>query len=301
MTSQLIIETRDLSYKFGNQLVLDHVSLKVPKGCIYGFLGPNGAGKTTTIKILLNLLYSGDNNVFLFGKDIKSNRINALSRIGSLIEQPAIYPHLSGEENLLNRAMLLGVGKKRIDEMLQLVDLTDSATKQAGKYSLGMKQRLGIALALLPDPELLILDEPTNGLDPNGILEVRTLLQKLTADHGKTVFVSSHLLAEVDKMANYVGIINRGKLVFQGSIRELHNVSASTISIQVNDTVAAGNMLLKNGYSADIDDDSIQLPFSTIEEMGSINNLLVTQGYTVFSLTHTKHDLEKLFLDITRN
>ncbi|HUH33172.1 MAG TPA: ATP-binding cassette domain-containing protein [Daejeonella sp.] len=278
MTSQLIIETHDLSYKFGNQLVLDHVSLKVPKGCIYGFLGPNGAGKTTTIKILLNLLYSADNNVFLFGKDIKSNRINALSRIGSLIEQPAIYPHLSGKENLLNRAMLLGVGKKRIDEMLQLVDLTDSATKQAGKYSLGMKQRLGIALALLPDPELLILDEPTNGLDPNGILEVRTLLQKLTADHGKTVFVSSHLLAEVDKMANYAGIINRGKLVFQGSIRELHNVSASTISIQVNDTVGAGNMLLKNGYSADIDDDSIQLPFSTIEEMGSINNLLVTQG-----------------------
>ena len=301
MNSQLIIETRDLSYKFGNQVVLDHVSLKVPKGCIYGFLGPNGAGKTTTIKILLNLLHSAENNVFLFGKDIRSTRIAALSRIGSLIEQPAIYPHLSGKENLVNRAMLLGVSKKRVNEMLQLVDLADSGAKKAGQYSLGMKQRLGIALALLPDPELMILDEPTNGLDPNGILEVRKLLQKLTTEFGKTVFVSSHLLAEVDKMANYVGIINRGKLVFQGSIRELHNVSASTVSIQVNDTVAAGNMLLKNGYSADIDDDSIQLPFSTKEEMGSINNLLVTQGYTVFSLTQSRHDLEKLFLDITRN
>jgi ABC-2 type transport system ATP-binding protein len=218
-----------------------------------------------------------------------------------LIEQPAIYPHLSGKENLVNRAMLLGVSKKRVNEMLQLVDLADSGAKKAGQYSLGMKQRLGIALALLPDPELMILDEPTNGLDPNGILEVRKLLQKLTTEFGKTVFVSSHLLAEVDKMANYVGIINRGKLVFQGSIRELHNASASTVSIQVNDTVAAGNMLLKNGYSADIDDDSIQLPFSTKEEMGSINNLLVTQGYTVFSLTQSRHDLEKLFLDITRN
>lgn len=301
MSSQLIIETRDLSYKFGNQVVLDHVSLKVPKGCIYGFLGPNGAGKTTTIKILLNLLHSAENNVFLFGKDIKTSRIDALSHIGSLIEQPAIYAHLSGKENLLNRAMLLSVSRKRVDEMLQLVDLTDSAAKKAGKYSLGMKQRLGIALALLPDPELLILDEPTNGLDPNGILEVRTLLQKLTIEFGKTVFVSSHLLAEVDKMANYVGIINRGKLVFQGSIRELHNLSASTVSIQVDDLVAASNMLLSNGYPADIDEDSIQLPFSTKEEMGSINNLLVTRGYTVFSLTHSKNDLEKLFLDITRN
>ena len=301
MNSQLIIETRDLSYKFGNQLVLDSVSLKVPKGCIYGFLGPNGAGKTTTIKILLNLLYSAENNVFLFGKELKTTRIDALSRIGSLIEQPAIYPHLTGKENLVNRAMLLGVSRKRVDEMLQLVDLSNSAAKKAGKYSLGMKQRLGIALALLPDPELLILDEPTNGLDPNGILEVRKLLQKLTTEHGKTVFVSSHLLAEVDKMASYVGIINHGKLAFQGSIQQLHADYASQVSIQVDDTVAATNMLLKNGYSADIDDDSIQLPFSTKEEMGNINSLLIARGYTVFSLTRTKHDLEKLFLDITRN
>ena len=301
MSSKTIIETRELSYKFGSQLVLDNVSLSVPRGCIYGFLGPNGAGKTTTIKILLNLLHSAKDNVFLFGKELNSNRVEALKRIGSLVEQPAIYPHLSGRENLVNRAILLGVDKNRVDEMLKLVDLTQSAGKNAGKYSLGMKQRLGIALALLSDPELLILDEPTNGLDPNGIIQVRQLLQKLTSEYGKTVFVSSHLLAEVDRMANYVGIINRGKLVFQGSIHELHTVSSSLVSIQVDDTVSAANTLLKNGYSADIEADCIHVPFSSKEEMGSINHLLVNHGHTVFSLSNTKHDLEKLFLDITKN
>ena len=301
MDKQLIIETRGLSYYFGKQLVLDKVSLQVPKGSIYGFLGPNGAGKTTTIKILLNLLHSSEYNVFLFGKELNSSRIQILSRIGSLIEQPAIYSHLSGKENLVNRAMLLGVSMKRVDEMLRLVELSDSAAKQAGKYSLGMKQRLGIAMALLPDPELLILDEPTNGLDPNGIIEVRKLLQKLTSEQGKTVFVSSHLLAEVEKMANHVGIINRGKLLFQGSIHELHDLNTSSVSIEVDDTVSAANTLLKNGYAADILSDSIQLPFASKQQMGSINELLVGEGYTVFSLSQSKHDLEKLFLDITKN
>lgn len=299
--TQIVIETRDLSFRFGNQQVLDNVSLKVPKGCVYGFLGPNGAGKTTTIKILLNLLHSAQKNVFLFGKELSGSRIEILSKTGSLVEQPAIYPHLSGKENLVNRAMLLGVSSKRVTEMLQLVGLSESANKNAGKYSLGMKQRLGIALALLPDPELLILDEPTNGLDPNGIIQMRELLQKLTSEQGKTVFVSSHLLAEVEKMANYVGIINHGKLLFQGSIQELHALNASQVCIQVNDTISAANTLLKSGYEADIVADTIQLPFSTKEEMGSINSLLISEGYTVFSLSHTKHDLEKLFLDITRN
>lgn len=301
MSPGLIIETRDLSYKFASQQVLDNVSLKVPKGCIYGFLGPNGAGKTTTIKLLLNLLHSSQRNIFLFGKELSASRIEILSKTGSLIEQPAIYPHLSGRENLINRAMLLQVNKDRVNDMLKLVDLQNSQHKSAGKYSLGMKQRLGIALALLPDPQLLILDEPTNGLDPNGIIEVRELLQKLTAEQGKTVFISSHLLAEVEKMANYVGIINRGKLLFQGSIHELHSLNASQVSIQVDDLVSAANTLLINGYEADVLAETIQLPFSSREEMGNINNLLVSNGYTVFSLSQTKQDLEKLFLSITKN
>jgi lantibiotic transport system ATP-binding protein len=301
MSPQLVIETRDLTYRFGNQQVLDKVSLKVPKGSIYGFLGPNGAGKTTTIKILLNLLHSNLNNVFLFGQELNESRINILSRTGSLVEQPAIYPHLSGRDNLLNRAMLLGVCKDRVNEMVRLVDLQHSQHKSAGKYSLGMKQRLGIALALLPDPELLILDEPTNGLDPNGIIEVRELLQRLTSQEGKTVFVSSHLLSEVEKMANHVGIINHGKLLFQGSIHELHALNSSQVSIHVDDLVSAANTLLVNGYQADVLEERIKIPFSSIEQVGTINNLLVNKGYTVFSLSETKQDLERLFLSITKN
>ena len=301
MHSQLIIETRELSYRFAKQQVLDKVSLKVPKGSIYSFLGPNGAGKTTTIKILLNLLHSSHSNIFLFGKELKSSRVEILSKIGFLIEQPAIYPHLSGEENLVNRALLLQVGKDRVNEMLKLVDLHENRHKSAGKYSLGMKQRLGIALALLPDPELLILDEPTNGLDPNGIIEVRELLQKLTSEQGKTVFISSHLLSEVEKMANHVGIINRGKLLFQGSIHQLQAIKSSHVSIQVDDMVSAANTLLVNGYEADIIAETVQLPFLSKEQMGGINKLLVNSGHTVYSLSQTKQDLEKLFLSITQN
>ena len=296
-----IIETHELSYHFARQQVLDKVSLSVPKGSIYGFLGPNGAGKTTTIKLLLNLLYSSERNIFLFGKDLQKSRIEILRKTGSLIEQPAIYPHLSGRENLLNRAMLLQINKSRVAEMLQLVDLQENQHKSAGNYSLGMKQRLGIALALLPDPELLILDEPTNGLDPNGIIEVRELLQKLTSEQGKTVFISSHLLAEVEKMATDVGIINRGKLLFQGGIQKLQSIKSSHVSIQVSDIITAANTLLLNGYEADIIDETIQLPFSSREQMGNINNLLVNSGHTVYSLSQTKQDLEKLFLSITKN
>jgi lantibiotic transport system ATP-binding protein len=295
----MIIETRELSFCFGNRQVLDRLSLKVPKGCIYGFLGPNGSGKTTTIKILLNLLHSAEDNVFLFGKALKNSRKETLSKIGSLVEQPAIYPHLSGRENLLNRAMLLQASKDRVNEMLELVDLLDHQHKSAGKYSLGMKQRLGIALALLDDPELLILDEPTNGLDPNGIIEIRHLLQRLTSQ-GKTVFISSHLLAEVERMANYVGIINEGKLLFQGSIQELQSLNASQICIQVDDIASAANTLLMNGFEVDISAEFIFLPFSSKEQMGGINNLLVSNGYTVFSLTQRKPDLENLFLSLTQ-
>ncbi|WP_026897656.1 ABC transporter ATP-binding protein [Daejeonella oryzae] len=301
MDQPLEIETRQLSYWFGTQKVLDNVSLQVPKGCIYGFLGPNGAGKTTAIKILLNLLYSSSENVFVFGEELNHSRISILSRIGSLVEQPAIYPHLSGRENLINRCILLQTDRKRVNELLRLVDLDTQADKKAGNYSLGMKQRLGIALALLPDPQLLILDEPTNGLDPNGIMEIRQLLQKLSREEGKTVFVSSHLLAEVEKMATHVGIINHGKLLFQGSIAELQRANNSLISLQVNDTVSAANLLLRNGYQVDVEVDSICLPYSSHEEMGSINSLLISKGYTVYSLSQTRKNLEQLFMNITQN
>jgi len=178
--STFAIETVGLNFNFGQQAILKNLALQVPKGSIYGFLGPNGAGKTTTIKILLNLLKSPSDQVFIFGKEINNNRIAILKRVGALVEQPAIYGHLTGKENLVNRCLLLGIKRSKADEMLALVGLTEAANKKSNQYSLGMKQRLGIALALVSDPELLLLDEPTNGLDPNGIIEIRNLMIELT-------------------------------------------------------------------------------------------------------------------------
>jgi len=298
--SNFAIETVGLTYNFGAQTVVKDLSLQVPVGSIYGFLGPNGAGKTTTIKILLNLLQSPADQVFVFGKEINSNRIASLKRMGALVEQPAIYAHMSGKENLNNRCILLGISKDRGDEMLALVGLTDAADKKAGKYSLGMKQRLGIALALLSDPELLLLDEPTNGLDPNGIIEIRNLMIELTTKHQKTILVSSHLLAEIEKTATHVGIINKGQLLFQGTINELHGLSKPSVKIETDDQAAAINILTTAGATVIQQDEiSILVNFAGKEEMGKLNSLLVQNGLTVYSIAKERKDLEHLFLDIT--
>ena len=298
--SEKIIETRNLSYRFGANQVLDQVSLQVEAGSIYGFIGPNGAGKTTSIKILLNLLQTEDKKVFLFGKEFRNNRIDILSRIGSLVEQPAIYYHLSGRENLINRARLLQISEVRVDEILKLVGLSEHADKKAGQYSLGMKQRLGIGLALLPDPELLILDEPTNGLDPNGIIEIRNLLRKLVYEMGKTVFISSHLLSEVEKMVSHIGIINHGKLVFQGSLEELHKISKKQIHIQVSYPDKAKELLIKNGYLTELFDETLFIPYQSKEQVAEINQLLVSNNHKVYSLSQSQENLENLFLSITQ-
>lgn len=242
--SDYAIETVGLNFNFGNQTIVRDLSLQVPKGSIYGFLGPNGAGKTTTIKLLLNLLRSPADQVFIFGKEINLNRIACLKKMGALVEQPAIYGHLTGKENLINRCMLLGIPRIKANEMLELVGLTEAANKKSAKYSLGMKQRLGIALALVSDPELLLLDEPTNGLDPNGIIEIRNLMIELSTKHHKTILVSSHLLAEIERTATHVGIINKGRLLFQGTISELHLLSKPMLEIEVNQSNQAA--LLKN-------------------------------------------------------
>ncbi len=298
----MVISTEGLTFNFGNQTVVKSLSLQVPEGSIYGFLGPNGAGKTTTIKLLLNLLKTQQGSIHIFDKELQSNRINILSQIGSLIEQPAIYLHLSGKENLLNRALLLQIPEKRVGEMLSLVHLTDAAHKKAGQYSLGMKQRLGIALALLSDPKLLILDEPTNGLDPNGIIEVRELLIRLVNEHQKTVFISSHLLSEVERMATHVGIINRGELLFQGSINDLQTLNQPQVQIETDNTVDVANFLTRNNLTVtEVDEHHIYVPYTSKQNMGEINTLLNKNGYTIFSINKQQKDLEKLFLAITQN
>lgn len=298
--SRFAIQTVGLNHHFGAQTVVKDLSLQVPKGSIYGFLGPNGAGKTTTIKILLNLLQSPSDTVFIFGKELNSNRTDCLRKMGSLVEQPAIYAHLTGRENLINRCILLGINKSKAAEMLALVGLTDAANKKAGKYSLGMKQRLGIALALIADPELLLLDEPTNGLDPNGIIEVRNLMIELATKHGKTILVSSHLLAEIERTATHVGIINKGELLFQGTINELHDLSKPSIKIEVDDQAIATNILSTNGAEIISEQKGIiNIVYTGKADMGNFNSLLVKNGVTVYSIATEKKDLEHLFLDIT--
>ncbi|MBC7565535.1 MAG: ATP-binding cassette domain-containing protein [Pedobacter sp.] len=300
--SELVIETRGLNYNFGTQKVVDNLSLHVKKGSIYGFLGPNGAGKTTTIKILLNLLKSPADTVFLFGKEINTHRIESLKRLGALVEQPAIYSHLSGKENLINRCILLGLNKSKAADLLQLVGLTEAANKKAANYSLGMKQRLGIALALLPDPELLLLDEPTNGLDPNGIIEIRNLMIDLATNHGKTILVSSHLLSEIERIATHVGIINKGKLLFQGTIDELQNLSKPTLEIETSNIIGASTLLTEHGYALTVSESKrLSLLFSSSEESARINAILVNNGFQVSSICPVRKDLEHLFLDITKN
>ncbi|RYY33718.1 MAG: ABC transporter ATP-binding protein [Sphingobacteriaceae bacterium] len=298
----MVISTRGLTFNFGNQKVVNSLSLQVPQGSIYGFLGPNGAGKTTTIKLLLNLLKADEGSIFVFGQELKSNRISILKKIGSLIEQPALYLHLSGRENMLNRAMLLQIPVSRVDEILDLVKLGNASQKKAGQYSLGMKQRLGIALALLTDPDLLILDEPTNGLDPNGIIEIRELLIKLTKQHGKTVFISSHLLAEIERMATHVGIINNGEMLFQGSIDELQSVAQPIVSIEVDNAIDAANLLTRNKIEVtNVTDTHITVPYTSKQNIGELNALLNGNGHLVYAIGKKQQDLEKLFLSITQN
>ncbi len=297
----MVIKTEGLTFNFGNQTVVKNLSLQVPEGSIYGFLGPNGAGKTTTIKLLLNLLKTQEGNIEIFGQQFSSHRKQILSQIGSLVEQPAIYAHLTGKENLCNRAILLQIAESRVDEMLDLVHLTHAAHKKAGNYSLGMKQRLGIALALLSDPKLLILDEPTNGLDPNGIIEIRELLIKLVLEHKKTVFISSHLLAEIERMATHVGIINNGQLLFQGSIKDLREISQPLVNIEAENAIDAANLLTKNGYTVvEVDDNHLSVVYQSKQKTGEINTLLNKNGYVVYSIHKTQKDLEALFLDITQ-
>lgn len=297
----MVISTQGLTFNFGNQKVVNSLSLQVPQGSIYGFLGPNGAGKTTTIKLLLNLLKTEEGSISVFGKDLKTNRIEILSKIGALIEQPSIYLHLTGRENLVNRAKLLQLPIGRVDEMLELVQLQHAAGKKAGQYSLGMKQRLGIALALLSNPELLILDEPTNGLDPNGIIEIRELLINLTRQHGKTVFISSHLLSEIERMATHVGIINNGTMLFQGSIAELEALNQALLLIEVDNTADAANLLKRHLYEVvQVTETLVGLPYLSKQQSGEINTLLINNGYTVYSIGKQQQDLETLFLSITK-
>lgn len=297
-----VIETHQLGFAFGGgQKILQELNLQVPAMSIYGFLGPNGAGKTTTLRLLLGLLKKQQGSISLFGKEFQQNRMELLRRLGSLIEQPSLYLHLTGKENLEVFRLTYRCDKNRIDEVLRLVKLQYAAHKKVKAYSLGMKQRLAIAIALLHDPEVLILDEPTNGLDPNGIIETRELIKLLNREHGKTILVSSHLLSEVEKMATHVGIIHKGKLLFQGPLQELQQLKTkqSAIEIEVNDTKKASAVIGNLFPVKHVNGSRLQIDFESRERSAYLNKLLVQQGIDVYELTIAQNDLENLFIQIT--
>lgn len=231
--SEYIIQTESLSFQYSKHVkVMDTISINVPKGSIYGFLGPNGAGKSTTMRLLTGIIPEQGNAIKLFGQPLQSQLPDVFTKIGSLVESPALYLHLSGIDNLKYIAKLRNVPEEKIHEVLELVDLTKSGNRKAKQYSLGMKQRLAIAMALMSEPELLLLDEPVNGLDPNGIIDIRKLLVKINREKGVTIFVSSHLLSEIEKMCTHVAIINHGKLRFEGTMQELSK-KTSLCKIQI--------------------------------------------------------------------
>jgi len=296
-----LIKTQNLNFSFSTGIkTLNDVNLDVPKGSIYGFLGPNGAGKTTTLRLLLGLLRNQQGTIEIFNKQFASHRLEILRKLGSLIEQPSLYLHLTAKENLDIYRRIYQCDRSRIQEVLKSVGLENTGKKKVKQFSLGMKQRLSIAVALLHQPELLILDEPTNGLDPNGIIEVRELMKKLNKEHGTTVLVSSHILNEVEKMATHVGIIHKGRMLFQGKLHELQQMKTkqSLLEIETSDNFRS-LQLMKDKFASQESAGKIILPFQNKEQAAAINKLLVEGGVDVYALHPQQSDLEQLFMDIT--
>ena len=294
------IQTNNLTHHFLEQEVLHEINLKVETGSIYGFLGPNGAGKTTTLRLALGLLKKQQGAIYFFGLPFNENRISILKKIGSLIESPSLYGHLTAKENLSLLQKVYQCPKERIQNVLNLVGLPDTGNKKASQFSLGMKQRLSIAIALLHNPALLILDEPTNGLDPNGIIEVRELLKKLNQEDGITILISSHLLAEIEKLVTHVGIINQGRLLFQGTLDDLKNrqqLSLSTI-FETSDQEKVLRLMSDHNLSPRIENGKIILPSLAKETIATLNQQLVANDVLVYEISIVKNDLESIFIDM---
>ncbi|CAN5423598.1 ATP-binding cassette domain-containing protein [soil metagenome] len=295
------LETNGLIHKYSEQeTVLKGINLQVPLGSIYGFLGPNGAGKTTTLRLVLGLLRKQQGTISIFGKSLDSSRIEILQNIGSLIECPSLYDHLSASENLRLLQVVYQCPRRRIEEVLELVGLAKTGTKRVGRFSLGMKQRLSIAVALLHAPQLLILDEPTNGLDPNGMIEMRDLLGKLNRENGVTILISSHLLSEIDKLVTDVGIISKGRLVFQGPMDALKKKQQRVTSafLCTNDDEKALEYVVEKTSTARLCNGRIVLPALSNPEIAQLNRQLIERGLDVHEIGAVRNDLESIFLEL---
>lgn len=292
------IETSCLTKYYAAHKVVDNVSLSVPEGCVYGFVGPNGAGKTTVMRMLLGLVRPDSGHARLFGHDIASDRRSALAQVGAVIEGPSLYGHLSGHANLDLTRTLLGLPRTEPDRVLDLVDLRAAASQKVGTYSLGMKQRLAIARTLLGSPRLLLLDEPTNGLDPDGIIAMRSFIRDLPDRMGGTVFVSSHLLTEVQQVADHVGLMQAGRLVVQDRVTSLIGAN-SNYAIEVGDAARGTALLQAAGLDAENVMETVMLFCPNGDDAriqaSRANRLLIEAGFDVSALTPQPVSLEDIY------
>ncbi|MGI8586523.1 MAG: ABC transporter ATP-binding protein [Chloroflexia bacterium] len=289
------IEITGLTKHYGQIEAVSDLSLQVPQGTIFGFLGPNGSGKTTTIRMILGLVRPTSGQVRVLGHDAVAERAKILPQVGAIVESPTYYGYLSGRENLQHHAWLLGTPRSRIDEVLEIVDLQDRAGDKVKTYSLGMKQRLGIAASLLNNPRLIMLDEPTNGLDPQGTADVRSLIRRL-CEAGHTIFLSSHMMHEIEQICHYVAIINHGKLVVQGTVQQLLE-GQERVVLEASPAATAAHVLQHGvGIEAAVSGDqqvSADLP---VERVPDAVSLLVDAGVRIYSITRSKTSLEDYFL-----
>lgn len=297
-----IIEIRNLNYGFSQKKkILKNISISIPKGSIFGFLGANGAGKSTTMKMLIGSIPDEKKNIQIFGENLSVLYPEGFNRIGSLIDTATFYDHLSGWDNLMIISQLRSLPKSECERVLHLVDLWESKNLKMKKYSLGMKQRLSIAMTLLGKPELLILDEPVNGLDPNGMMEIRELLIKLNREEGVTIFISSHLLQEIEKMITHLAIISHGEIKFTGSIKELNELYRySHIKIGLNN--AHKHMIeIPENYSPKlIDENTIEITSKSKEDIIDLVKKLVLNHAEIFEIKSSA-GLEEWFMEITKN
>jgi len=296
----LMIQTHRLTRRFGAETAVDQLDLAVPAGSVYGFLGPNGAGKTTTIRLLLGLIRPTAGDVRLFGAPLNGNRLEALARVSALVEAPSLYPHLSGRENLELTRRLLELPRTAIDRALGLVGMSAQAGKLVRNYSLGMRQRLALALALMPQPALLVLDEPTNGLDPAGIAEIRELITALPLQHGITVFLSSHLLSEVEQTATHIGIIHRGQMLFQGALADLQAERQERLVLSIDRPDQARRALAEDGWKVlPTSNGYLKVEANGPADAALVNRQLVERGFAIYHLALEQPSLEETFLRLT--
>jgi len=290
-----ILTAKNIVKRYGEKTVLDNVNMNIQKGDIYGFIGKNGAGKTTFMRVVLSLTYPQSGEVKLFG-DKSINEIGL--KVGSLIESPGFYKNLTAKENLKRFSLLYGADESKVDEILKWVGLSNTGNKKAKDFSLGMRQRLGIAIALLGDPELLLLDEPINGLDPEGIKEIRDLILKLNKEHNITILISSHLLDELSKLVTRYGIINNGRMIEEITSKELHEKCKQKLLIEVDDTKKACSIIEKIVSEESINIISnyeIEIT-SQIEKASIINSSLIKGGVEVSAIYPNSNSLEEYFM-----